>query len=160
MISQSDAEKLVIFIAHQLNTFVFERTQIDFCCLSSSDQLIIPDDTGSKETTIDLSRFGSMKLFSCGDFALTKVRSVMFHDLNQLQSIRIGSNSFTLRKYSVSNQTGTLVIRKCSSLKEITIGEYSFSDYSSLVLSDLVSLQTISISSQAFSYANSFSLTR
>ena len=67
--------------------------------------------------------------------------------LNQLQTIKIGKNSFTQRKVDYENdESKSFHILNCESLESIQIGRYSFSDYGGqFELSNLPQLQSIQI---------------
>ena len=67
--------------------------------------------------------------------------------MNQLQTIKIGKNSFTQRKNSNGNdESKSFHILNCESLESIEIGRYSFSDYAGeFELKNLTQLQSIQI---------------
>ena len=67
--------------------------------------------------------------------------------LNQLQTIKIGNNSFTQKKNSYGNDgSKSFHILNCESLEFIQIGEYSFSDFAGeFELKNLPLLQSIQI---------------
>ena len=67
--------------------------------------------------------------------------------LNQLQTIKIGNNSFTQKKNSYGNdESKSFHILNCESLESIQIGEYSFSDFAGeFELKNLPLLQSIQI---------------
>lgn len=96
-----------------------------------------------------------------GKEAFGHARVLEMNELNSLQSIIIGQNSFT---YSPSDATmrmrkdGEVNIRNCPKLKSIQMGPYSFSDYSSLELANLPSLESIEVGNYGFFFARALSL--
>ena len=69
--------------------------------------------------------------------------------LNRLKTIKIGSNSFTQKKYNYSygnDRSKSFHILNCESLESIQIGQYSFSDFGGgIELKNLPQLQSIQI---------------
>ena len=58
----------------------------------------------------------------------------------------IGMNSFTKMKYSFGNDANRkLYVKNCDALKELKIGNYSFSDYSVIEIENVNSLELIEI---------------
>ena len=58
----------------------------------------------------------------------------------------IGMNSFTKRKNSFGyNANRKLYVKNCDALKELKIGNYSFSDYSLIEIESVNSLELIEI---------------
>ena len=84
--------------------------------------------------------------------------------MNQLQTIKIGKNSFTQRKNSYGNDASkSFHILNCESLESIQIGQYSFSDFAGeFELKNLTQLQSIQIgiigSNSNNFYYNSFEI--
>ena len=72
----------------------------------------------------------------------------------------IGENSFTMKKNSSGNDANRkLYVKNCDALKELKIGNYSFSDYSLIEIENVNSLELIemgdmSIESYNFAYAS------
>ena len=67
--------------------------------------------------------------------------------LNELKSLKIGKNSFTMEKNSYGNDSNrSFSILNCIELESIEIGSYSFSDYGGgFELKNLPKLLTIKI---------------
>lgn len=88
-------------------------------------------------------------------------RVLEMNELNSLQSIIIGQNSFT---YSPSDATmrmrkdGEVHIQNCPKLKSIQIGPYSFSDYTSLELVNLPALESLEVDNNGFYFVKALSL--
>ena len=108
------------------------------------------------EYTLDLSSFSHLKSFECGDSCFNSVNRFVVSGLSQLESIQIGINSFTVIKNSYSERmNGEFHLTNCSSLTELTIGRYSFSDYQIFELNNLPNLKSVSIgsfSSESFNF--------
>ena len=88
-----------------------------------------------------------MESIEIGDNSFGSVSTFQIEGLNQLQTIKIGKNSFTQRKNSNGNdQSKSFHILNCESLESIEIGQYSFSDFGGeFELKNLTQLQSIQI---------------
>ena len=80
-----------------------------------------------------------------------------------MESIKIGSNSFTMLKYpmkvfSFGNKGGICRIENCPKLRILLVDNSSFSDYDTFELANLPSLESIEIGDQCFVHAPVFSL--
>ena len=75
------------------------------------------------------------------------MKTFQIDGLNRLKTIKIGSNSFTQKKYSAGDdKSKSFHILNCESLESIGIGEYSFSDFGGeFELRNLPQLQSIQI---------------
>ena len=105
------------------------------------------------EYTMDLSSFSLLKSFKCGDNSFNSVRKFIINGLNQLESIVIGKNSFTLSKNSYDERLNReFHVTNCASLRELIIDRYSFSDYHIFELNSLPNLKSITIGSSSTSY--------
>ena len=105
------------------------------------------------EYTMDLSSFSLLKSFKCGDNSFNSVRKLIINGLNQLESIVIGKNSFTLSKNSFDERINReFQLTNCASLRELSIDRYSFSDYHIFELNSLPNLKSITIGSSSTSY--------
>ena len=92
------------------------------------------------------------------------VRDFSVDGLIALESIVIGKDCFAFTKnwseVRESNRTdGSCRIVNCPHLKSIQIGDYSFSDYHTLIIDTLPSLQSIDIGEMCFYRTACFSLT-
>ena len=102
------------------------------------------------EYTLDLSSFIHLKSFECGDNSFNSVRQFIINGLNELESISIGMNSFTLSENSYSERLNReFHLKNCLSLRELSIDRYSFSDYHTFELSNLPNLKSIVIGSSS-----------
>ena len=117
----------------------------------NDSQMTITD----SEYTLDLSSFSHLKSFECGDSCFNSVNRFIVSGLNQLESIRIGVNSFVLTKNTYTKILNReFHLRNCSSLTELTIGQNSFSDYYVFELENLPNLKSISIGSSSLESFN------
>ena len=85
------------------------------------------------------------------------VQMFIIDGLENLSSIDIADNSFrqSTKVNASSREMGhTLRIYNCPSLKTLKIGDYSFCDYSNLVISKVPSLQSISFGKGCFYYSD------
>ena len=66
--------------------------------------------------------------------------------LTELESVIIGSNSFTKHKKSFGeNRCSRFFVKDCPYFRELKIGCYSFSDYSSCEIENVDALEVIEI---------------
>ena len=145
-----------------LVNFIYSKSSSTPSCLvtlseypSSTEELNFVDysQLDSNEYTMDLSSFSQLKSFKCGDNSFNSVRQFIINGLNQLESIVIGKNSFTLSKNSYDERTNReFHVTNCSSLRELIIDRYSFSDYHIFELNNLPNLKSITIGSSSTSY--------
>ena len=98
-------------------------------------------------TIFDFSRFTLLESIEISDDSFGSVSSFQIDELNQLQTIKIGNNSFTQEKYGFNNdESKSFHILNCESLEFIQIGQYSFSDFAGeFELKNLPQLQSIQI---------------
>lgn len=90
---------------------------------------------------MDMSIYTELKRISIGDESFINMIGVNIEGLNNLESVSIGMNSFTHYSYYRSNRK--LYIGNCPLLKEVRIDRYSFSNYGSLYVENLESLELI-----------------
>ena len=97
-------------------------------------------------TAFDLSVYPRLKTLSIGNNAFSNVNVLNITGLNELESVVIGKNSFTKFKNTAPSSSVTyrsFYLKKCPELREITIGSYSFSDYSVIEIDSVNALETI-----------------
>ena len=109
-------------------------------------------------TIFDLSAFVLLQSISIGDSNFMYVNEFIINNLFDLKSITIGQNSFTTTRGSYGdNPSRSFHILNCDQLESISIGAYSFSDYSGeFELRNLPKLTTIKIGEIANSYSFNF----
>lgn len=102
----------------------------------------------------------SLKQLFIGSFTLRSLRRFELSELNELENVKIGWNSFTRCNNEDMNRTpgGFFLIEQCPRLKTIEIGEYSFSDFEHFTINHLPALETIHIEGSSFYYASSIVL--
>ena len=98
-------------------------------------------------TTFDLSAFKLLRSIEIGNKNMQYTRSFIIEGLIQLESLKIGGNSFTMNRNGYGNdKSKSFHILNCDKLELIEIGQYSFSDYAGeFELSNLPSLKSIHI---------------
>ena len=113
------------------------------------ESLTFPSNTVNDENlqTLDLSNFSGLRSMVIGDSCFRNVNSLRAIGLQNLTSITVGSNSFTnqfhtltLRaledlEYYLSSNTGSFIIDDCPQFTTLSIGPYSFSEYTSFTAS-------------------------
>ena len=95
---------------------------------------------------IDLSKYFNLKNVSIGNECFENQDVLNLTGLHSLERVMIGENSFTKNKYSSGNDANRkLYVKNCDALKELKIGNYSFSDYSLIEIENVNSLELIEI---------------
>ena len=97
-------------------------------------------------TALDLSRFENVTSVVIGDESFMYVNETSIVGLSELESVEIGSNSFTKTMNSASNDPNRrLYVRDCPSLKSLKIGYSSFADYGVIEIENVDALEVIEI---------------
>ena len=106
-----------------------------YSVISKSKKLEIPDGDCNNPDIRDISfhDYNSITELIIGSDNFQNVDRVSLENLPFLQSVSIGSNSFTSHPDSFgSNVDRELIISNCTSLTNITTDSYAFSDYNNL----------------------------
>ena len=152
-VSFLDATSLNSFIRSKTSRTVIVPSYVYFTTLSTSiDKMIFTSNSQLEMglVTMDLSSFSQLKSFECGDNSFNSVRQFIINGLNELESISIGMNSFTLSENSYSERLNReFHLKNCLSLRELSIDRYSFSDYHIFELNNLPNLKSIMIGSSS-----------
>ena len=94
---------------------------------------------------LDLSELKCLKRIEIGDACFMHVDDMKLTGL-QLESVVIGMNSFTRKKYDDGKDPNRhFYVKNCPSLKELKMGRYSFSDYTLCEIEDTPALEFIEI---------------
>ena len=98
-------------------------------------------------TIFDLSAFKLLRSIEIGNKNMQYTKSFIMDGLIQLESLKIGGNSFTNHRNGYGNdESKSFHILNCDKLELIEIGQYSFSDYAGeFELKNLPSLKSIRI---------------
>ena len=95
-------------------------------------------------TTLDLSSYSSLQELTIGSSCFANVVTLNVTGLQELKKVEIGDSSFTKRKNSFGYDPNRhFYLKNCNNVKELRIGQYSFSDYSSVEMNGLPSLETV-----------------
>ena len=92
-------------------------------------------------TELDLSSISNLKVFEVGDYSFAFVDEVRLIGLNQLERVGIGKHCF--RKSIEENPNRHFHLKNCERLRVLTMGRYSFSDYSVCEIENVPSLEVI-----------------
>ena len=93
---------------------------------------------------IDLSKYFNLKNVSIGNECFFYQDVLNLTGLHSLERVMIGENSFTKKKnFFGNNANRKLYVKNCDALKELKIGNYSFSDYSVIEIENVNSLELI-----------------
>ena len=148
-----DSDGLFSFIQSKSSYAKIISSYIDIDSISVSIEELTFMDYSQLEmglVTMDLSSFSQLKSFECGDNSFNSVRQFIINGLNELESISIGMNSFTLSENSASERLNReFHLKNCLSLRELSIDRYSFSDYHIFELNNLPNLKSIVIGSSS-----------
>lgn len=95
----------------------------------------------------DISRFTALETLNIGSDCFGYVTTFEVRNMDNLKSISVANNSFTYNKMGGGrNENKSFVIEDCEKLESITIGLFSFSDFSKqFLLRNLTSLTTVTI---------------
>ena len=96
-------------------------------------------------TVVDLSSFKFLRSVVIGNSCFQYVQLFSIVGLNWLESVSIGSSSFTY--YDSSLKSSELKIVNCPQLKRLYIGASSFFRYNGFELSELPQLKSVTIKS-------------
>ena len=114
---------------------------------STVTQIIIDNGVSQSDfTELDLSRFLQLKSLSVGDHCFSYVNEVKMIGLNELESVEIGTNSFTKFKNTwivTSDPNRHFYLKSCPKLKSLKMGCFSFSDYSVIEIENVDVLEVI-----------------
>ena len=108
-------------------------------------------------TSMSFTSYPLLKTIQINENSFGNVTTLTVSNLPNLVSINIGRNSFTqsIDWYGL-NTNRNAVIKNCTQLKELMIGNYAFSDYYSLEISSLPSLERLVFGEYSFYHSPSF----
>ena len=117
----------------------------EFNALTTTVEGIIVDGCNDASfTVLNLTRFVNLKELIVGNDSLANVNEVHLIGLSKLERVVIGMNSFTKFKNGWGNDsTRHFYLKDCPQLRELKIGRYSFSDYSSIEIENVNRLEVI-----------------
>ena len=119
---------------NSLNKSVFEIVVSSNCCNERSIALL------------DLSELKYLKRVEIGNDCFMNVEEVKMIELNNLERVMIGKNSFTKSKdYAGNDPNRHFYLKNCPKLKSLKIGRYSFSDYGVIEIENVDALEVIEI---------------
>ena len=116
---------------------------------SSISSIMIPNWTCNDPdyTLFDFSRFKEVESIEIGSDCFSFVSKFVVDGLERLQTLKIGSNSFTqCRNDNGKDTSKSFHIRNCKKLRSIEIGMFSFADFAGpWELQNLQDLESITI---------------
>ena len=115
--------------------------------LNDVKEIVVSSDCCNEESVkvLDLSELKCLKRIEIGDACFMHVDDMKLTGL-QLESVVIGMNSFTRKKYDDGKDPNRhFYVKNCPSLKELKMGRYSFSDYTLCEIEDTPALEFIEI---------------
>ena len=90
-------------------------------------------------TSLNLSRFTSLKSFIVGDYSFGNMSNLVIYGLPELESIKIGISSFYFYGDHVFS------VKNCPKLRELKIGPSYFYNWESVEIENVPSLEVIEI---------------
>ena len=111
---------------------------------ASTETIIVADGSCNDDdaiTELDLSRFKNLTSLIVGDDCFGYVTTMNVVEMDNLESIRIGMNSFG----SSEEADYSFSVKNCSSLKELRIAPNSFGEWNFTEFENLPSLEMIQI---------------
>lgn len=104
-----------------------------------------------KFTTLDLTKLASLKQFVVGNNCFKFVTEVKITGLNKLESVTVGENSFTKHLNDCGNDPKRrFYLKDCPLVKSLTVGRYSFSDFTVCVIENTPALETVEMGSLTY----------
>ena len=96
--------------------------------------------------SLDLTKLQNLRELHVGDDCFKHVETVVIDGLKYLESVVVGECSFR-KEEMITNQPTcrSLHLINCDSLKDLTIGAFSFSDYSVFEIDHVPSLESLEI---------------
>ena len=119
---------------NSLNKNVFEIVVSSNCCNEKSMKVL------------DLSELKYLRHIEIGSACFEYVNEVKMIELNNLESVEIGKNSFTKFKNTwrvTSDPNRHFYLKNCPKLKSLKMGRYSFSDYNVCEIENVDALEVI-----------------
>ena len=98
--------------------------------------------------TMDMTRFVNLVGLVVGDESCMYVNELKLIGLSELESVEIGTNSFTKFKNTweiTSDPNRHFYVKNCPKLKSLKMGRYSFSDYTVIEIENVDALEEIEI---------------
>ena len=114
------------------------------------EELIVENNSCNRKewTALDLSFMSKLRLLKVGDECFENVKEVKLIELNRLERVVIGKNSFTKHKNDFPvfiNTSRHFCLNNCWRLRELMIGCFSFSDYWVCEIENVPSLEVIEV---------------
>ena len=113
------------------------KSMKEFTALPNNTSIIrIASDSLNEESTVDFSRFTSLRRLIIGDNALTHIKQFNLREMKFLKYLEIGNKSCSLpelanmdKKYTVISNDHSMFIESCPALEEIVLGDGACADY-------------------------------
>ena len=112
------------------------------------EELFVSDGScnGEEMRLLDLSLMPSLKSVRVGSLCFSYVEEVKMIGLNELESVVIGEDSFTISKSGCSEDPNRhFYLKNCPKLKSLKIDKHSFVRYSTCVIENVNALEVIEI---------------
>ena len=110
------------------------------------EELIVESNScnGMEWNALDLSFISHLRLLQVGDECFKYVNEVKLIDLSKLERVVIGEKSFTKEKNWYGNDPARhFYLKNCERVKELKMGDHSFSDHTVCEIENVPSLEVI-----------------
>ena len=146
-------------MANRAKKTVIVQTAQEWNALDSDVSIVLVKSYSCNDaslTVLNVSRLTSLQELSVGDYCFENVKELRLVGLSGLKRVTIGSNSFTKSKNGFgSDPNRRFQLKDCSALTELTVGRYSFSDYSVCEIENVDALESIAmgeLNSESFNF--------
>lgn len=137
---------LVVYHYYDHQTYrSLKKCLYDMPVYEAMPYLVVPSGRCNDEdiTMLDLKHFTNLRNITIGSECFMYVTKVLIEGLNDLVGIQIGKNSFTHAIDSFGFTSSSFYLRDCPNIYNLEIDSFSFSDYSTCIISNVPSLKKI-----------------
>lgn len=123
----------------------------------SLTRVTIGDEAFSKYSQIAVIRVDALKTIEIGSKCFQNVKELTLVELERLESVVVGDNSFWKNGYS-NSPDGRFQLKNCPALKTLRMGSNAFKDYNEWIVDGVNALEGIEINENGFYSVQSFDL--
>ena len=121
-------------------------------------ELKIGNHSFEEYSVCEIENVPSLEVIEVGSECFMNVNELKLIGMKMLKKVLIGENCFTKKKSENDKSAYGLYVKNCESLRELKIGNYSFSDYSVCEIESVVSLEVIEVGNECFENVNELKL--
>lgn len=122
-----------------------EKSQNSFTLHSLLEKLVIENHCYSDGSldSLDLGRFTSLRVLEIGDYCFASATKLSLTSVNQLEVLHIGKACFQGNGFFIHDPKRAFCVKNCVSLRELSVGDNSFSYFVTWEISDNPSLEVV-----------------